>query len=290
MPLTTYSLTTLSDANQYLGFTTGDDGARDSFIINLINRSSSTIENYCERKFLSRKYRLERYDGDGEEYLFLEQRPIRGINTISLGTKVALTVECDATDAVHASIDITSDRVTINQIGGTPTGSSDVLFSTYLTVSAVAAKIAGYAGWDVDVTTGEGSHLSSDLLDVYGVYCLDQTVDLELPNVPINDFTVYKEGGKQLGIVYRNVGWNEGSLNVIITYTAGYATTPYDVQQACLQMVATTYNQSKRDLGLKSETLGDYEYTIANGSTSQNPLFAGGVTDLLSPWKKMWCV
>jgi len=39
----------------------------------------------------------------------------------------------------------------------------------------------------------------------------------------------------------RNLVFNEGIMNVEISYSAGYATTPYDLQQAATQLVAAKY-------------------------------------------------
>jgi hypothetical protein len=46
-----------------------------------------------------------------------------------------------------------------------------------------------------------------------------------------------------------------------VEYTGGYSTIPADVEAACLQLVQWMYKQTRRDPGLSSERLGDYQWT-----------------------------
>lgn len=55
--------------------------------------------------------------------------------------------------------------------------------------------------------------------------------------------------------------WPEGTLNIEIVYTAGYATVPDDVQEACVLTVAALYAAASTDPNLQSESLGDYSFT-----------------------------
>jgi len=290
MAVATYTIANLSNINEYMGFTTGTSTSRDTFLEHLLDRASTTLESYCDRKFKSRYYRLERYDGDSSELLFLRQKPIRSIAQVSIGEVTALTVNCGDADAVHASIDVTSDGVVVNQINGTGSGTSNIAFSTYATISAVGAVIAGYTSWTASVTTGKEYYRSSNLLDVYGKYSLDTSLQLGIPDIPIYDFTVYREGGKQMGILHRNAGWSSGTMNIMVSYTAGYASTPPDMIQACVQLAAGMYNQSKRDPTLIREKLGDYEWQAAAGNASKSVLETSGVLELLSPYKQIWVV
>jgi len=261
-----YKLCTLADVNSYLGYTLGDDTNRDTLLNNLIDRATDAIEEYCGRKFKQRTYRLERYDGDGDKLLFLNNYPIYSIDRVATATKTAFSVKCSVDDATFASIDIDSDGVTVTQIGGTNEGSSDILFSNYATISAVVAQINTYTDWTATVATSMGGYVSSDLLDVWGAYCLDQTLDVYTIDTPIYDFLVWREGGREMGILYRNSGWPNGRMNISISYNAGYATIPDDVKQACIETVAAFFNRRKRDTGLSGEKLGDYSWTAAGGN------------------------
>jgi len=267
MAVGTYTLVALSDINAYLGYTTGADTARDNLLEKLADRATTMMENYCDRKFKSRTYRNERYDGDGSEWLFLDNFPIISINRIGIGTRKALDIQCTDDSATFASIDLDADSLTITQIGGTNEGSSDLAFNTYSTVSALAAAVNGLANWEAEVATDMGSYPASDLLDVWGQYCLDTKVGLYVINEALNDFSVWRDGGKQIGVVYRSAGWTAGVRNIIVTYTAGYTTIPEDLKQICIELAATLYNRRNRDWDLVGETLGDYTWRAGAGAS-----------------------
>lgn len=44
-------------------------------------------------------------------------------------------------------------------------------------------------------------------------------------------------------LVLKNSYFTRGKLNCIITYTAGFTTVPFDIEQACLELVAIKYKQ-----------------------------------------------
>lgn len=60
--------------------------------------------------------------------------------------------------------------------------------------------------------------------------------------------------------------FSNGKGNIKITYSAGYASIPYDLQHAALLMVLHAYKRHYQDqrIGLVSETIGDRNMTYAN--------------------------
>ena len=50
----------------------------------------------------------------------------------------------------------------------------------------------------------------------------------------------------------------KGIQNVVVSYTAGYATTPYDITQACVLWVAAIYAKRNR-IDKRNETLGSQQ-------------------------------
>ncbi len=62
----------------------------------------------------------------------------------------------------------------------------------------------------------------------------------------------------------RGYHFTRRALNVAISYTAGYATTPPDLAEACTELVGQRYRERSR-IGLTSETINDVRavtYTI----------------------------
>jgi uncharacterized phiE125 gp8 family phage protein len=81
MPLKLNALTTLAAAKAYLKLNVNVD---DSTVEDLINASSSAIENYCKRKFKEQNYLEEEYDGTGKNHILLDQYPVKSIESVSI--------------------------------------------------------------------------------------------------------------------------------------------------------------------------------------------------------------
>lgn len=73
-------------------------------------------------------------------------------------------------------------------------------------------------------------------------------------------YKLIDDGERGPGQVYYSGKFVRGVRNYRVTYTAGFATIPNDLQQACITLVAFLKNQTKAT-GMKSETLGRYSYT-----------------------------
>lgn len=61
----------------------------------------------------------------------------------------------------------------------------------------------------------------------------------------------------RLGAASRSVGWLAGT--VVVTYTAGFATTPADVERCCVELCARAYHARGRDPALRSYESPDVE-------------------------------
>jgi hypothetical protein len=48
-----------------------------------------------------------------------------------------------------------------------------------------------------------------------------------------------------------------------VAYNGGVDVVPFDIEQACLETAASLYRDRKKDLGVTSESLGDYSYSVA---------------------------
>ncbi len=49
--------------------------------------------------------------------------------------------------------------------------------------------------------------------------------------------------------------FTRGFQNVVVSYTAGYSSTPFDVEQACIDLVSLKYKE-RQHIGVSSKTLG----------------------------------
>jgi len=77
MALVSYALTSVANAQTYLGIT-GDT----TLLELLIDGATDYIESQCGRRFASTTYTQEEYDGTESNYIFLKQYPVTAATTI----------------------------------------------------------------------------------------------------------------------------------------------------------------------------------------------------------------
>lgn len=82
-----------------------------------------------------------------------------------------------------------------------------------------------------------------------------------------------------------------GVQNVSVTYTAGYATIPETIQQACCDLIKAMYAQgsSTNNPALQSEKLGEYSWSagrIGNEIADLNSILPASVRAALAPYRR----
>lgn len=73
-------------------------------------------------------------------------------------------------------------------------------------------------------------------------------------------------------LLYRGGIFSAGKRNLLITYTAGYADIPYDLELIAIELTVDAYNRSKKDNNIKSEKIGDYSYVLSSNSVFNNDI------------------
>lgn len=150
-----------------------------------------------------------------------------------------------------AAIDLTT-LAAVEQYLGVPSGNSDEPLLTAL-ITAASQAISSYCNRVFQV---QAYNENRD-----GVLGQNQIVTLGYPIVSVAGVTVNGQAipaatpGAWPRQGYSNGQWYiridgycvpEGSKNVNLQYTAGYATIPADLAQACIEMVALKYKQKDR--------------------------------------------
>ena len=257
MALSTSALVTLAKQKCYLGITDEDS---DALLEALIERASGFLERYCNRKLKTRAYTREVYYGSGGPNLILDQYPATTISRVSVGRTNAFSIT-NTTATNHATVEITSTALKYSVDGAAATS---LLFASYATINLLIAALP--AGWTATLLSStHGTRKSSDLLIRPGMYCKSPTVAYcEIPNDELTDYQLISPTeDRNYGVLYCPGGWIKGE-EYFFDYTAGYATAPIDLEDICIRLVVNRYNQSKKDGSIKSESLGDYSYTMAD--------------------------
>lgn len=248
---------TLKEAKIWLGIDVTDN-SEDDVINAILTPVDKWVKEYCQRDFESTSYTKELYDGKGEVYLFLKQYPIISVERLAVGTINGIKVHNASSDATRAVVTVNSTGLVLTITGGANAGSDTLTFAANATLTLlVAAIIALGKNWTASVVTSSyAGHTSSELLPRYGAYCGitggATWVYLEMPDEPLTDF----EPRPNRGYIYYSGGFSEGHNNVILDYTAGYATLPTDLQLAVKILVKFIY-QKRGD-----ETFGVSQYSL----------------------------
>lgn len=289
---TTGALTSTANFKSYAGISHTDD---DTLIGYLVTRATSAIENYCDRKLRSDTYR-ERYSGTGECELLLNQYPITDISLLSIGTQDVLKINNSNSDAYNAYVTIIandedpsiSETMTLTIQGGTNDGSDDLTLASYTITTLATAIVALSKGWSATVNISDwGVWAGTELLPVSGLHCLNSDyVYVQTPYEAEAGFIIegqtmspYKGNN---GTVFLSTGFSKGTNNVIVRYTAGYTTTPADLEQVCIDLINIYYRGRRKDLTLKSERLGDHSITFADDARD----LPSHIIKRLAPYKR----
>lgn len=277
---TTGALTSTANYKSYAGITHTDD---DTLIGHLINRATSAIENYCDRTLRSTSYR-EIYNGDGTRELLLKEYPITAVTLLSTARQDVIRIKNTSSDAYNARVTVDDTNMTLYIDGGTNDGSDALTLASYTVTTLVAAIIALGKSWTATVNVSTfGVWDADEILPCMGLECLDGWAYVQTPYEPEDNYRVYEDEG----YIYLPTGFTSGHQNVIVRYTAGYSTTPADLEQICIDLVNTYYLSRKTDSTVKSEKLSDHSKTYADEG-------GGGARDIpqhiakrLAPYMKM---
>ena len=286
MAVGTYALTSLANLKAWMGITASTD---DTVLESAIDRATARIESYVGRQILSRSY-AEWRSGAGVDAIRLHQWPVSQVTGVWTGAYAALVVSsADATD-LRASISVNQETGS-NAVILTRTTSAGVTttttlsFATYSTTAALATAIGSTAGFACtlgknirsvqlrpraagDVVLATVTLFAADTASEY-------TYDYDTGRLMI-DQSWWAYWPMDRGIM------PDAVKSVCVEYTAGYATVPDDIEQACIEIAAMMYRDRKRDSGLQSESLGDYSYTRANRA-EVDAIMSG----LLADWREI---
>ena len=233
MALDTYALSTLINANIYLGLTS-DGGAVDSYIGRIINRASDIIENALHNKIMARLNVKERHDGKDQENIYFKQFPVLAINLDEL--------------------DWTADKKVTRNDGGS------FIIDGFAMGDKVLVQNSDSNSGLLTIATGgvEALILTFDEAIVDDAednnVILSHCRELWIGNSKIDEdsYEVYKNH------IYYPGGFPKGHGNIRVTYYGGNIDLPDDVERMCLRLVKQIYEKSE---GVKTEKLGPYSVT-----------------------------
>ena len=234
------------------------------FIERLIDRATDFIERHCNRKLASRTYTREVYYGSGYDRLMLEQYPVTRVMRLSVGRANSFSIKNTSTDANYCTVEVTDTDIRLIVDGGTNEDDTELTLSDYATIDALITAIEALAkGWScTTLATDTDSRDASELL-IRPSMAVTSTAQAHIETVDddITDYKILSPGeDRNYGAIQKPSGFSP-SQEYFFDFVAGYTVIPYALEMTCLEYVKYKYDASKRDTGLKSETMGKvYSY------------------------------
>ncbi len=298
----TYALTSLENVKSYLGITSTDN---DSEITRLINAVTYRIETYCSRRFKTRSYTLERYTCKD---IYVDNWPIISVERVAVGTKNSLTITNTDSGAYSATCSITrsadplpaNTHIKLSVNGGSNGGDTSIAFADYATLTLLAAQINDQDNWTATVVADMGIWASDELIQIGSSECLNQEIGLEVPDRREDDYLLDEQSGlislnsyqqyyyPHHGSYDLDIGYTGGHKHrsiVYVDYTGGFATIPADLEQIAIEIVGTVFKKRKLNENVKSEKIGDYEYTLGGGVDVNSAVIARAAE--LNLWRRL---
>ena len=248
----------------------------------LIAAASRAIQRYCRRDFVSAGYD-ELHSGRGTRRLLLRHFPILGVDSVRCRPAMVLSINnTDTGTNQQARVAVTATGLALVRVAsGVPT-TNTLTFAASVTLAALAGAVNALGnGWSATVASGFGNWPAADLRGPQGsLSAWGQNAGLKVHTEELTDYQVDDLRGWLLRPAAEDF-WSSGFQNYRVQYTAGYATVPEDVQEACAELVATWFQQRGRDLSLHAEsTAGTYSYAAAGGDD-----LPGRIRALLRPYR-----
>jgi len=297
-----FDLITLDRAEQNIPISSPNT----SIVNTLITACSKGIVRHCQREFVQAAYD-ELYSGFGDRRLYLRHFPIISVQSVRYRPVTVLKIiNNDTNTNQQARVAVTSVGITLQRVasGVSSIDTTSVTFASYLTLQAVGSAINALGnGWSAQVvgdSNNYGNWPSFDLWvpngDIYDpngqgqgmLTAAGQNAELKMHTYELAGYQWDAARGWLLrAIPYtdpellhpEDLVWPVGINNFRVQYTAGFATVPEDVQEACAQWVAELYWQTQRDPGLKSE--------VIPSSVTRTPVssMTPGIIELLMPYR-----
>jgi hypothetical protein len=278
--MTTQNLIALERARlNCSGAVSSDDRTIDA----LIAACSDAIVKWCRRDFFPRSYD-ELYNGTGDRRLMLRQYPILTIDSVRYRPVTVLKViNNDQATNQQARVIVTRDGIELVRVAsGVRSLDTSVTWATYPTINGVSSAITALGnGWSAQIVgdagaqggTGDYGLWPSQDLYVPQSYGVGQTsqgamtargvfAELKMHTYELQGYQWDARGWLLRAIPYtdpellhpEDLIWPVGINNFRVQYSAGYATIPEAVQEACALWVATRWQATRRDPGLRSLT------------------------------------
>ena len=224
----------------------------------LIPAASQAVERFCRRTFALANYD-ELHDGGPRPTLLLHQYPVVVVERIACDPGEVLRVANGSSAVQQALVRIGPTGSMLTRIASGIASADALTFADCPTLNALAAAIVALGnGWSAQVVDPAlGERASLDLAAFPGAFAArDMPTSLRMHRRDLDAYRIDPAHG-----IARRLepgrDWNGGPSWWRVVYAAGFDPIPDDVQEACAELVAQFFRQTKRDPGLTHEAIGN---------------------------------
>jgi hypothetical protein len=290
------------------------DNTQDALLGVLVAACSDAVAKYCRRDFSLRGYD-ELYNGNGDRRLLLRQYPVQAVQSVRYRLVTVLKIS-NTNPGLNqqARVQVASTGLILTRTAsGVTTNDTSVTWANNPTLNAVAAAINALGnGWSAQIVgdpgaTGTGDYGLWPATDLYvppsfgdgtvsqgALGARNQFAELKMHTYELQGWQFDPRGWLLRAIPYtdpellhpEDLIWPVGVNNFRVQYTAGYATIPESVQEACAEWVAILYYNTQRDPSLTSQAVhGGISQAWGNvqGVGKEPP---ANVAKLLAPYRR----
>jgi hypothetical protein len=294
MPLP--DLITTSRATQHAALSSLNS-TNPAYLASLITTAGDSIRRATHRDFTQTAY--TEYHSGGiyvREPLRLRQFPVLQISRIATTPSPALHIQnTDPATNQRATAETTPTSLKLTRVASAITTVTDLPFATYPTLASIASAVnATGSGWIAQAIAAFNNWATADFKPLQGAAsALGQGMFLELFTEECGAFAHWPPG--DCGGSGGSFGWRlddetgelfarlpRGHLNIRVDYTAGFASVPQAIQEACVQLVLDLYNAGLVNNTLKKATLGTGSFELKEQSTTA--VLSGKVSMLLAAY------
>ena len=258
------NLTTLNRVKQFARIT---GSGQDALITALIPLVSDQVAKLLGADLEETTYRAW-VDGSGAEVLRLDNWPVTRVYYVAVSAVDVADVWNSSSSVARAEVSTDATGITLTE--HSTAGAETITAKTYAsaaTLTLLEAAIEGAAGWNVEVESGYTAYPSLQIRPLEGQYAYTpDRADLWVPDDSVGVKLV------DVDMIQRRDGtvFPDCRAGVYVHYKAGYTlptndsagTLPGGLLLLVNQMVNDAVRSNTVNAGLKSESLGDYSYSV----------------------------
>lgn len=289
------NLTTIYRAKEFMGLDQTDSD-KDAVLTLIVNAVSRQIAEQLDREPLELTTHKKWLDGGGGNRLRLPDFPILGVYGVALQSYTVARLQYSGSGP-FASCNLDGTNLTL--VSADSDGSDTITDITLAgkTLTELQTSVSAVSGWALSIVSGKETYPATQLRPMSsGDAKSTDDIELEAPD-EYWEARVTSEADDTIELLHSDFPC--GHSNIFVWYKAGYTlpteasptttTVPSGLELIALKIVKAVFESTEVSDLLRSEKIGDYQYTVKDsdvidGGASRN--FVTAHAKELWPWSR----